>query len=528
MQRWHSLLDIIAFPLKILFFASVLMGIGGLVLNPNLQFFLTLENQVIISFAELFRYFGSVMISYFPFLVMIKALSKRFSESVPVFVGIIGYFMLHITTMFFSRNNLPSAAYSSVLGLQIDLSQIALTGSGIRFPLHTGFIAAIIIVVITRSTYRSSRRASSYGVLSFIDKDMWAAVYTLVLSVVAGIALSFVWPFVVGAFTFIFNFIASDITNPMNLFVYGISDRVLAGLSISRLIRLPFWFGSLGGSWVSPSGVSFVGDVSIWTQQTLIGLTPIGFGRFITPYYVLNLFAIPAFILATFQTFTDKFERRRYRGFIAIAILLSVVIGMLFPFEMFLLFVAPMVYFLHIFFSGILFAVFEAFGVSLGYTFSGLDAVATPASVLDLLVFVRNPSMQSTMITIMIVGIVTFIVYFFVARIYFNYLAYDAMNTGKTEQTTKELFTVFGGIDNVRMVHSSLYRVTVLPIKKDKVDFSLSPLESVTKIFESKAGYSLTFGAGSYIIRTAMIKMIKNHQKELLEAKKMKSKIENV
>ncbi len=528
MQRWHSLIDIIAFPLKVLFFASILMGIGGLVLNPNLQTIFTIENQVIISFAELFRYFGSVVISYFPLLVMIKALSKRFSESVPVFIGIIGYFLFHITTIFFTSTNLPTAAYSSVLGLQIDLSQLALGGTGIRYPLHTGFIAAIIIVVISRYAYRTSRKASNYGLLSFIDRDMWAAIYTLILSVIAGVIISFVWPFVIGAFTFIFNFIAGDITNPVNLFIYGVTERFLSGLSLSRLIRIPFWFGSLGGSWVSPSGTSFVGDVTIWTQQTLIGLTPIGFGRFITPYYVMNLFAIPAFILATFQTYTDKFERRRYRGFIAVAILLSIVIGMLFPFEMFLLFIAPILYFLHIFFSGILFAVFEALNVSLGYTFSGLDAVATPANVIDILFFVRNPSMQSTMVAILIVGAVTFVVYFLVARVYFNYLAYDAMNTGKTEQTVNELFTVFGGIDNIRMVHSSLYRVTVLPIKKANVDFSVAPLDSVTKIFESKAGYSLIYGAGSYIIRTAMIKKIKNHQKELLEAKKLKSKIENV
>jgi phosphotransferase system glucose/maltose/N-acetylglucosamine-specific IIC component len=528
MRRWHSLIDIIAFPLKILFLASILMGIGGLILNPNLQNIFTVESQLIISFAELLRYFGSFMILNFPLFVMIKALSKRFSESVPVFIGVIGYVVFHITTLFFSKATLPAEAYLPVFGLNIDLSLIALEGTGIQYPIHTGIIAALLVVLITRVSYRISRRASGYGVLSFIDRDMWAAIYTMVLSALAGLLITTIWPTIIAGITFIFKFIASDITNPMNLFVYGVSDRFLAGVGLSQLIREPFWFTSLGGSWVNAVGTNVVGDVAIWTQQITEGLTTIGFGRLYTPYYVLNLFAIPAFIVGIFQTFTDKFERRKFRGFIAVAVLLAITVGMLFPFEMFLLFLAPLVYVAHILFTGVLFALFQAINVSLGYTFSGLNIVATPTSIADIILFARNPNLQSSIVSIMVVGAITAVVYFLLARVYFNYLAYDMMNTGKKKETVNELFTVFGGIDNIRIVHSSLYRVTILPIKKNRVDFSLSPLEDVTKISESRAGYSLTFGAGSYIIRTAMIKKIKEHQKELLEAKKSKNKLENV
>lgn len=528
MRRWHSLLDIIAFPLKILFLASILMGIGGLILNPNLQNLITIESQLIISFAELLRYFGSFMILNFPFFVMIKALSKRFSESVPVFVGILGYVVFHIATLFFSKGSLPAEAYLSVFGLQIDLSTLPLEGTGILYPINTGIIAAIVVIVITRVSYRISRRASGYGILSFIDKDMWAALYTIILSGFAGILVAFVWPLFITWLTFIFNFIASDITNPMNLFVYGISDRFLAGIGLSQLIRTPFWFSSLGGSWVNVTGANIVGDVAIWTQQIKEGITTIGFGRLFTPYYVMNLFAIPAFIIGVFQTFTDKFERRKFRGFLTLTIFLSIVVGMIFPFDMFLLFLAPLIYVVHIILSGVLFAVFQAINVSLGYTFSGLNVVSTPTSVVDLVLFARNPNLQTSILSIFIVGMITAVVYFLLARVYFNYLAYDMMNTGRKNETVGELFTVFGGIDNIRIVHSSLYRVTILPIKKNRVDFSLASLDDVTKISESRAGYSLTFGSGSYIIRTEMIKQIKEHQRQLLEKKKSKNKLENV
>ncbi len=529
MRRWHSLLDIITFPLKVLLFATILMGIGSLVLNPNVNNVIPIESQFIISLAELFRYFGSVIILNFPFFILIKALSKRFSDSIPVFIGIIGYIVFNISTMFFSiSKQLPAAAFSSIFGIQVNLSQIGIEGTSTIFPIHTGIIGVLVVIAITRFSYKATRRSGGYGVFSFIDKDVWSAIYTFVLSIIFGLLVATIWPYFVSAWNFVFDFISSDITNPMNLFVYGISDRVLAGLNISQLVRQPFWFSSLGGSWISPTGTNFVGDVAIWTEQVKLGLNPIGFGRLITPYYIINLFAIPAFIAGTFQTFTDKLERRKFRAFFAIAILLSIFVGMLFPFEMFLLFVTPLIYVIHILATGILFAVLKALNITFGYAFTGLDIAATPASVVDLLVFARNPSMQSSIVTILSVGAVTAIAYFALARVYFNYLAYDMMNTGKTNETVEELFTVFGGIDNIRMVHSSLYRLTVLPIKKSKVDFSLTSLEDVSKIVEGKAGYSLTYGPGAYIIRTKMIKIIKDHQRELLDAKKSKSKFENV
>lgn len=528
MRRWHSLLDIISFPLKVLFSATILMGIGGLLLNPNVNSIIPIENQLIITFAQLFRYFGSLMILNFPFFILIKALSKRYTDSIPVFIGVVGYLIFNITTMFFAKTNLVPEAYSAVFGIQVSPSFINTTAGGVLLPLHTGMIGAIIIIIITRISFLATRRMGGYGIFSFIDKDVWGFLYTSILSMFAGIAIAYTWPGVLMVLEFIFRFIRSDITNPMNLFIYGLSDRILGSLSLSQLIRAPFWFKAAGGSWIGPDGINYLGDVGIWTKQVMSGMIPKGFGRFITPYYVLNLFAIPAFIAGIFRTFTDKLERKKFRAFYVVAILLSIFVGFLLPFELFLLFVTPMLYVVHIFITGLLFAIFQALNVSLGYTFTGIDLVATPASVVDLLVFVRNPSMQTTIITIVIVGIVVAFTYYMIARLYFTYFAYDALNVGHLDNTVEELFTVFGGIDNIRMVHSSFYQLKVLPMKKAKVDFGLAPLKDVTKIVEGKSGFILTLGSGSYIIRNKMIKIIKDHQRELLMAKQLKSKIENV
>lgn len=524
MQRWHSLLDIVSFPLKLLFFAVVLMGLGGLILNPNLATLITIDNQIIILLANLFRYFGGIAIIYFPLLVMIKSLSKRFDDSVPVFVGLIGYFIFNITTMFFTRTNLPSSAYYQYFGFQIDISNIALVNPGTRIPLETGFIGVLIVILITRYAYRVSRRALPYGLFAFVDKDSWSALITFLLSILSAIAIAFIWPFFIEGLYFVFRFIASDITNPVNLFVYGMIERLLSILSLARLIRTPFWFGSFGGSWIDVFGTNFTGDIAIWTAQVSRGLTPIGFGRLISPYYVLNIFAIPAFALALYQTFTDKFERRKYRLFLFIAVFLSITVGLILPFEFLLLFVAPLIYAIHVVLTGFIFALLEALNIAIGYNFSGLELVATPASIVDILIYFRNPVLQRGLTTLLIIGPIISIIYYFIAKIYFNVLAIDAMNTGKKERLINGVIEVFGGLDNIRMIHASFYRLSVLPFNKNKVDFSKSKLEGVSKIIESKTGYAMNFGPGSYILRQEIIKLVKTRQQEILEQKKKRNK----
>ncbi len=517
MRRWHSFLEIVQFPLITLLISTILMGIGGLITNPNLATLVTINHRTVIVIAELLRYFGGMMIAYFPLLILIKALSKRFDDSVPVYLGIIGYILFHISTMFFAPSNLPEYAYSNIMGIQVNLTQITLEGTGVRYPLLVGILGSIIIINITRYVYRRSRGLTGYGILTFIDKDTWAAMTIMVFSTIAGVIVSYLWPYFIAFLLSIYRFIAMDITNPINLLIYGISDRLLSVVGLARLIRTPFWFTELGGAWMDSLGNNYVGDVAIWTAQRARGIVSLGFGRLITPYYVLNIFAIPAFLIATYQTFTDKLVKRKYRLFVVIAIVLSILFGTLLPIEIFMVIVTPLLYFIHVLFSGILFALFEGLNVSIGYTFSGLEAVATPANIVDLLIFLRNPQMQRSLMMVLSVGVFTWIFYYFMTLTYFRKLAIDVLNIDEKHTKCDAISEAIGGIDNIRMVHSTPVRLTVLPYDKSKVDFTRTHITGLNKIVESRAGYAFSFGASSYMLRKEMIKRMMEYQKALLE-----------
>ena len=178
MRRWQSYYDILFFPLLTIFVATVVMGLTGLILNGSFQTLTQIDNQMIIKTAEITRYLCGFLIANSPFLIMINLLSRKYDDITPVFIGIVGYFIFHITTMFFASSTLPRNVFAPIMGISIDVSQFSITGSGLRYPLITGILAVAIVTYITRFTYRISRKRSSYGYLAFINRRAWALLLT--------------------------------------------------------------------------------------------------------------------------------------------------------------------------------------------------------------------------------------------------------------------------------------------------------------------------------------------------------------
>ena len=166
MRRWHSLLEIIQFPLKMLFVAIILTGLGTLITNQSLSVFWSVNDRNILLLADLFKRTGSFIIVNFPFFVMIKFLATKSNSSVPIMIGITGYVLVLVITMLFQPAGLPTSASSAILGLSYSSSLFDRT----RYPLQTGFFACAAVVLASRIAYSKSRTKSIYGFFSFVDR----------------------------------------------------------------------------------------------------------------------------------------------------------------------------------------------------------------------------------------------------------------------------------------------------------------------------------------------------------------------
>ena len=515
MRRWHSLLEIFMFPLKLLFVGIVLIALSSLVLNSNTSVFFSIDNTAVVIFAYLLKTVGNFIVLQFPFFVMLKMLARRNGQGVGVVSGVLGYIVFLAVTMFLARQDLASSAYESVFGLSLNTSSISGLSGLTQYPLSTGLVGAMCVGLVCRVAYQKSRGKLRYGVFSFIDRDTYALILSILYCLLLGVGFSLVWPYLIDALYIVFDFIASDISNPINMFVYGIFDRVLSVFNLGSLIRYPFWFTDMGGTWLDMTGTSYAGDVAVWMAQTARNLYPSGFGRFITPYYILNLFAIPGMICALYTTFTDKIEKRRVRMLFLICLLVSMLTGVILPLEVLLFVTAPLLFFMHIFVTGILFGVCQAMNLNLGFSFAGKTAAAMPGNIFDLLIYIRNINAYQTIIGIVTVGAICFVLYFIMTKLYYNFLALDLFNTGLTRKKVDGFSVAIGGIENIKMVNSSPFRLYVQVHDSNLIDYNQFKQLGASRILETRAGYAIDFGAGSTIYRRELNKRIRECKRRI-------------
>lgn len=515
MKRWHTFLEVLQFPLKMLFLAVVLLGIGNLITNPVFSSYWIIENQYIILFAEAFTRIGSFLMIYFPFFFFLRLVSRKNNGITTILIGLVGFFTFIVFTIFFADPNLPQTAYTSFFGISVTSSKVAELAGKVHYPLQTGLIGVILITITTRLAFKQSRSKSLYGFFSFIDRDIWGMILNFFYAIIVAFVVSVGWQYLFSSIDKISSFIASDITNPINIFVYGVVERVLSVLNLPSIIRTPFWFGNLGGTWINMVGETVAGDVNIWTTMVSQNLVPATAGRFITPYYVLNIFAIPGMLWAIFSLYTDKMERRKIRLFIILATLVSMFTGTLLPVEIMLFLLCPLLFSFHVLFSGALFGVFQALKVAIGFSYSGSTLIGMPGTLLEFVNFARNPNYQHAVIVVTIVGVISAIVYFFMTRIYFKYLAIDLFNGGVINTYTTNTIEAMGGTSNIKMIQSSINRLTIQVF--DPTIMQLNKLSNLGtyRIVETRAGYSIDFGAGSTMIKRGIEKQIRALQRNI-------------
>ena len=511
MRRWQSYYEILYFPLVLLYIACILKGMSGLILSPSFQLFFKISNEWVIRFAEMFRYLGYYLIQLFPFLVLIKILSRRYEDSVPVFIGVVSYILLNITTMFFSKGTLQPSFYFSELGLQVDSSTLSAGGNGMRYPIAMGFLAVFIAAGLTRYFYMRSRKAPASGSFSFINRDASALINTGVITILIGIAVAYGWPYLIDLLNLIFRFIAEDISNPINLFVYGCVEKIMSVLDLETLLHSRFWYGELGGSWINNSVVYF-GDIPIWTAQQAAGVYNTGFGRLITPYYIYNIFVAPAIILATFKTFTDKIEKNKYVIFMILSILLSIICGNMLPFDLYLLIMTPLFFFFHVITSGLVYATLEALNIHLGYSFAGQMYMANPGSVIDLLTIIRNTNLEMVIIKAAGVGIAFAVIYYLILHQYYENWCLDFLGTGKKDEYVDNFIKAVGGLENIRKIYASPTKIILQVEDSGLLNFRMMKSQGVYKVVESRTTYDICYGAISYLLAKEVNKRMESDE----------------
>ncbi|MDY6063197.1 MAG: hypothetical protein SPI53_05370 [Erysipelotrichaceae bacterium] len=507
MKRWNSIFDIMRFPIKLLLLAFIFVEFGKIITDKSVNIFYSLDNVYIKFLSQSLIQIGQAVISNFPLIVIVRIASRRNKSGTPVMIGIIGYISFLVFTMIFQYGILSPYATYEVFGIQ--MARVASDGSqSLILPIQTGLLGALVVGFITRYSYVRSRRRNPYSIFAFLDKDTVGYIYNIIFCGLAGIAVAIFWPYLLNFLQKIIVVISSNINDPKRMFVYGALEKVLNVLGLGELIRQPFWFGSAGGSINTITGETILGDVGIFSKLQELNLSTSGYGRFITPYYIVNMFVMPAMILALFRSENRKSNRSKFFVPVLLLVFFLFVNGNALPIEMFLLFSAPLLFGIHVLFSGLLFGLLEYLDIFLGFSYAGNTTFASPGSFLDYIILLRNPDYQKTLLKIVFIGLIFALIYYFITRIYIKYLAFDAISSGKKEHYAINIIDSIGGCDNIGDIYSNPFRLAIVVKDQQLIDFEKIKKLNFSKIAETSEGIIIYSGMSSAILRSEILKAI--------------------
>ena len=471
-------------------------------------------NEILATILVAFQYAGGLVKTLFPLLVIINIIGKRHEDSVPVLGAVISYGLLHLVTMFLARQDFDSCYYTS-LGTGL-LRGVESNG---RRPLNMGLIASIIVIFIVVFTYRLSRQRFNYGILTFIDNDSWFLIISCLATIVAGGIISFAYPYAVNGLTKIMTFISHNSANPGALYVYGLTERILELLGLEDVLHNGFWIGNYGGNWADGTGAIHMGDVTVWTAQLSRGMVELGVGKYITPYYIINIFIVPALLIGIYCQFSSKIERRRFLGLTLVTIAVSMTSSSLVPVQLLLLFVSPMLLVIHILLSSSLYMVFAILQIYLGYFYTGALAFAIPGTLVE---FIKMSGMLSanSLKNILLIGAGYAVVYFLFVWLYYGVLAIDFLEAKEGNINRKELIRALGGIGNLRIADGSPLSLSVAVYDTARIKAQSLIKLGAYKVTESFYYHRLYFGPGS-------VKLARKLKKDIREYNGVRKYIEN-
>ncbi|MEE8806989.1 MAG: hypothetical protein SOI44_01055 [Lactimicrobium sp.] len=500
MQKiWHSFYELLKTPLEIMLVGYVFLGIGNLLVNPAFSTLYSVHTGWPTTAAMILARTGSFLIVNFPLLFLIRIVSRRSSSYTTILAAIGGYAAFLSATMVLHSNSLPASAYSSILGISMSQSVKYSSQTVTIYPLQTGVIAMVIVAAATIFCFRHTKNVPEQG--SHFSFSSVVFFKTVLLSAAGGILIALIWPYLVTVINKGISFLASDTSSSVMLGFYGVLDRIFGVLNLGTLFRTPFWYSTQGGSWVSAAGTNITGDASVWTAQYAAGSLNGMAGRYFTPYYILNLFAIPGLLWGTLSLTTDRAKRRRQSLLVFLLTIVSLFSGILLPVEIAMLLVAPLLFVIHLGLTGILFALLQGLHIYLGYyTTSSLTMTALPGTLMELLVYLQTDSLRSSILKLVIIGVICFIIWFVISRLYFRYLALDLFHSGKGKQTILETERAVGGLSNISRVESSYDTLYISIYDHSIIDTERLIRLGGVRVLETPDGVAVTCGPISTMV----------------------------
>ena len=217
----------------------------------------------------------------------------------------------------------------------------------------TQFIG-ILAGLIGAACYNKFKGTKLPDALGFFSGKRCVAIVTAVYSIFASIVLFFAWPVIYGALVTFGKSIVS--TGAIGAGIYEFFNRLLIPFGLHHALNSVFWF--------DVAGINDLGN--FWSGKGTLGVT----GMYMTGFFPVMMFGLPAGALAMYHTAKDKKKKAVY-GLLLAGAISSFFTGVTEPLEFAFMFLAPGLYVVHAGLAGISAIVCTLLPVRSGFNFSG-------------------------------------------------------------------------------------------------------------------------------------------------------------
>ena len=474
MKYLQSLGKSFSFPISCLPISAMLIALGYFL--ENIYKFINID--IIIILANILFFTGETIITNLPLLFVIGisfGLAKEKDISA-VLSGIICWFIFQ---------KMLSYEYMLVILGNENLD---------FFYNQNNILIAIISGIIASKCYNNFKDIKFNEIFAFFGGKRFVFIMSVLYSIICCIFLIFTLPFINTILLKIADIIRS--TGAFGAGIYGFLNRILIPTGLHYTLNSIFLFDTIG--------INDMGN--FWLGNDINGQT----GIYMTGFYPITIFALPAVALAIYKT-----AKKENKSFIVKTLLIagisSCLTGVTETIEFEIMFISPYLYFLHCLLTAFSMFLCAILPVRAGFSLSG--------GVLDLLFSSITP-LAKNVLYIIPIGLLFFVIYYFLFKFIILKFNLKTMGRKEIEQDKKEekfsemakiIINGLGGFENIKTMDNCVTRLRIEIKDKNKIDENKIKECKISGIFyPTEKNIQIVIGNNVQFIANEIKKQLKN------------------
>lgn len=304
----------------------------------------------------------------------------------------------------------PKEKSYALLSAVISLAVFKTTLIAINPTLNMGVFAGILIGVVTAIVYNHSRTWKTPDIFSFFTGDKFVVTLSPITAVPLAFLVSLFWGYCQSGLNLFTLWVTG--LGALGVFFFGFFNRLLIPIGLHHVLNTYIYYEL--GSYTTPAGEVVRGEI----PRFLAG-DPTA-GLFLAMFFVPMIFGLPGTCLAMYQTAKAN-KKEETKSLMLSGAATTFITGITEPIEFSFLFVAPKLYVVHAFYTGLAGAILTLLNVHMG-TASGFG-------IID---YIFTLGLATKGLLIIPVGIIFFFLYYFTFK--FLIIREDLKTPGREDE----------------------------------------------------------------------------------------------